>query len=423
MMGRHVNSRLVVLFLPGVALASGGCSSDAPTPYEVRQVADTLVSVSREIAPTISAPIEVFFRSERLAFPQWFDRVGDVLYVSDLTTIHAMRISSSGVQHEEIGSPGEGPGEFSSIAGLVGVGDSLLLVLDDRLLRLTYIEVDGVVKNTQVLEAPEGFPGVEPVRLRVIQQGLARGVNKAVVYPGEEGQEYGVVWQLLGRRESDFVARLRANQLTEAEGILVPSNPYGPRALIAIGADGAVAIADGVEYCVSVTFIEKKSTPQRKICRDWQRQKAESDPHPDELGIETSDLVARVHRQRLKYEQIGPSRNSFERMLYDEMGNLWIQQVPKTSPYSTLLRYSFPSTRPDEYVWDVFDSEGHRIAAVLLDSGFEPKHIDTGGIFGRLEMETGEIAIGWSPTPAEISGPGIAEKDNPSTTGQVASQY
>jgi hypothetical protein len=58
-----------------------------------------------------------------------------------------------------------------------------------------------------------------------------------------------------------------------------------------------------------------------------------------------------------------------------------------------------PDLRPPVAHWDVFDADGRHLAEVRLPTNFEPQAFLGTRVFGLLELDTGERAVGMVDVP------------------------
>jgi hypothetical protein len=188
-----------------------------------------------------------------------------------------------------------------------------------------------------------------------------------------------------------------------------PAQLFGPRVISAIATDGRVAVADGVEYCVAIH--SQADDTLSKVCRN-------RPPVPVGKGIRDPDLSRIENDSRRKVleavvrgQEIGEFLPSFDRLLFDQEGCLWVRtigsELADLHPY--LSRY-FPEEQPTYRMWEVFNTTGRLVHAVEIPSGFEPRTIVAGRIYGFLELPTGEIAIGAAAMP--VAQAGQAARDN-----------
>lgn len=180
--------------------------------------------------------------------------------------------------------------------------------------------------------------------------------------------------------------------------MFAPPRLFGPRVIAALASDGHVAVGDGIEYCARVrsladgTFREACRIRAPVLVGDGVRD-------PDLSRIEDEgrrEALANV----IQKQEIGDHLPSFDRLLFDEEGRLWIRTLgPELADVHPYLRRDMPDLEPDYRSWDVFDTIGHLVGTVEVPSNFEPQAVALGRIFGFLEMATGEITIGVAAVP------------------------
>jgi hypothetical protein len=180
--------------------------------------------------------------------------------------------------------------------------------------------------------------------------------------------------------------------------MLAPSLLFGPRVIAALAPDGRFAVGDGVEYCVRLWSVAEGTF--RMACR-------EHAPVPIGAGIRSHDLSRiedEARRESLagvvRGQEIADHLASFDRLLFDDDGHLWVRTLgPELADVHPYLRSSMLEREPAYRTWDVFDPVGRFVGGVAVPSNFRPQSIESGYIYGFLELATGEITIGRAAVP------------------------
>lgn len=376
-----------------LVLSIDGCSTGEPAGngrVVIDTTGNTITSLTSETAPSQLAkgPV-VLLHDDRLYMPRSLAKNGDQLIIGDHTQLHLLRLGDRKLA--TVGRQGEGPGEFQSVVAVAGTPSGDILVLDERQGRLTVLDSAGVYKSSQQLKSLDMLRVPRSNVLTAFQDGVILAWGAGVVNPNGEPFDVAVVWQgYSGQLEE--IARLKDVEMVDGGRMIIPRNPYGARPLVAVGPGGAVATSDGLDYCVTIRKVGASTV--RRLCREWERLPAESDPSVSRLRsmVHVKELSEVALEARLGNEELD-IRNSIEGMLLDSSGNLWVQVLQPDTRYSIMIRYSWSELRPEYYTWDVFSPSGHRLAEVLFPNRFVPLLIDGQHVYGTLELDTGELVI------------------------------
>lgn len=164
---------------PWVALAlPGACTDNAEPPTTPAQVTDSAGiaivanppsdAVYATIAPepvlsigAIDGPDEVLFGSIASV------AVGDAgnLVVADRQLAEIRIFDAGGAHLRTLGSEGEGPGEFRSLAGAWPTAEGGIVAVDSRLDRITRFGPDGELVATASFQGRDEQPVIRPIRL------------------------------------------------------------------------------------------------------------------------------------------------------------------------------------------------------------------------------------------------------------------
>jgi len=181
---------------------------------------------------------------------------------------------------------------------------------------------------------------------------------------------------------------------------LGPRGAYDPKALYSV--DGArVAFGDGQELCYTV--LDLRGSPLR-ACRDWARLPVQASDRAA-AGLDRVDASARTKdfiRDIVLHEDYPDTRSSYERLLLDDKGRVWLRLVDSACDANPMLRGSFAELRPPAYTWSVFGPDGRWIGDVRLSSAFDPMTIAADTLWGKLELDDGALAIAEIAIPPSI---------------------
>ena len=118
------------------------------------------------------------------------------------------------------------------------------------------------------------------------------------------------------------------------------------------------------------------------------------------LHLET-ERRRRIRAMMVREQEVSEYLPHFDRMLFDEEGRLWVrtlgEELSNLHPY--LLEdvnhlEDAPELRPSFRAWDVFDELGRLLTTIEIPSNFDPHVIQSGRIYGFVELPTSEIAVG-----------------------------
>lgn len=388
-----------------VGLAAGGllccaCTLPAQTPrVTVDTVGDTVVVTT--LASGLDAVLPVFVAGpplpvwgrDSLARPSALVRLPDGRFVvADGPRLFVL--SAEGALLSAIGRAGGGPGEFRVIDGLATAGGDTVLVWDGRQRRLTWLRAStGRVLKTMSVAAPAGASTAKAVQLQRVGQATIVAWGPDAVRPNGPPDEH-----VLMRVPFDGSPGVEVARLTDVAWVMGrerrmagPADPFGPRALHAISAGGAVAAATGVPYCVAIAG--GAAHPHLRICREWPRRpvgaaaRPPSGLQPGEGGLMATALADLVPAQR-------PSEfwNAIAELRYGADGTLWVKVVDSTwtvHPFYASVR----RLRPERYLWEGFTPDGRLARRVSVTSDFTPLWFDTTSVYGALEEEGGELGV------------------------------
>lgn len=382
-----------------IALVLAACGN-APGTDEIRseiteQGDTTTVTTRGEPAPVPIDDVRVIWRSPELENPRALLAASDGrLIVGDPTRLHILTLSGDHVG--SVGRAGAGPGEFGSIVALGRLGADTVAVHDVRHQRISFFTPTGeYLGATRVTPMPP-YVNPEGPALAALRGGMISLWRENI--HSDRPTRTALVWRDLRADTAAVLARWDGERYVDYGGrMFAPPRLFGPRVIAALASDGHVAVGDGMEYCVGVRSLADGTF--RKACRV-------RTPVPVGEGVRDPDLSRIEDEGRrealaniMREQEIGDHLPSFDRLLFDEQGRLWIRTLgPGLAEVHPYLRDT-PDLEPDYRTWDVFDTIGHLVGVVEVPSNFEPQAVASGRIFGFLEMATGEITIGVAAVP------------------------
>jgi hypothetical protein len=404
---RHTTQSL--LLAAGLAACAGGAPADGPAAAWVGRVdtlADTLtVTTIRgtvlERPPIIATSVSALWGADSLARP-----VGMVEWAGNLAIAERDRIfviSPDGELRAVLGRKGGGPGEFEFLAALT-TSDGRLVAYDASTARLTTYRNLADPPETAILAPSRQLLNLRGPSIAIVGDHLF-AAGQPNVTPGEPFPTT-IVRQSLLTGQADSLASVRGpTYQILADGLLGPQTVFTPSPITTFAPGGAVAMGDGVAYCILI--LQPGQSGVRRICREWapipvtdavRSPNLEATPGFTELPEETREFVQRVVRQ----VPPGTHRNSIDRLVWGAAGQLWVRVVD--SAQADLHPYvvsRLPDLRPPVAHWDVFDAEGRHLAEVRLPTVFEPQAFIGDRVYGLLELETGERALGMVVVPLD----------------------
>lgn len=330
------------------------------------------------------------------------------VYIGDGQTIVA--VGPDGRELGRWGRRGGEPGEFSEITALAPAGPDTLLVWDASEFRLSWYDAaSGRLLRTGTVTPPKGFgsavKGILHAHDKVIWLAWKGGVVRPDGPPDTTVLASHALVGGAGHRAEMGPAMVRgtlANSKWKRFGLefLAPEGPFGPQPIIAFGAGGTIAFGEGVDYCVNLLARDGPGAG-RRFCTPFERapigkaRQVLSDP---ELH---KDLRAREVIGAIVQAQTYPDvRNSYDALLVDDAGLVWIRIVDANHQYHPMYMGRIPETRPAYYVWEVREPSGRLAAKYSVPSRFEARVIRGGRVYGTYDEPDGTISIRVAGIPA-----------------------
>ncbi len=291
--------------------------------------------------------------------------------------------SAEGELLARAGRTGEGPGEFSEIAGLVSTPDGRLFVFDRGLQRLSEWTFGG------------GHAG----DTRLARQGAYRPIGEVGLfedggwYAREEDQFVAVDSDGKGRDTVGFHA-LRGGEvgqrLAQAPGTITASfEMMGPGMREALLSPRAVGVARGTCLLVGATdnpvlgVVDAAGNRVGEVRLDVEVENATRQHRDDWLaGALATAEVELGPDERTMLERLATAVPMADRVPYgsdvmvDDLGYIWVE------------RYQLPDGYPSSN-WRVFTETGAAAGAVVLPEGFRPGEISADAILGVFTHEMG----------------------------------
>ncbi len=380
-------SAALLLGLALFACSGEGRSSD-PRTISRQQMGDTtLVTIPRGLDTTavVVDSVRILWQDPALERPRALAIADDQVVIGDPTKLHFL--TRDGAYRAGAGRPGEGPEDFGSVLS-VGVAGDTVAALDSRNHRIALLDTGAVFRNSVRYAPSDGF--VNPrsgAALRFYDGGVLLLMTENVHL--DRSTKAGLAWLPLSGGPSRILRTWDDIRWMDAEGVLVPDRVFGPRAHVAVSADGRIAWGDGLDYCVELSNLKAPSV--LRVCRERPRSPLTSGARDVSVsGLELlPEVGAAIARQAMP-----ESFPSFDRLLFAEDGRLWVRALGAEGPdaHPSLVRWkedALPSLRR----WEALDPTGAPAGAVLLPDAFDPMVFDGEAAFGFLELVTGELVL------------------------------
>ncbi len=384
---------------------SSGTADGEDLRSEVTRAGDTTVVANYgEPARLLSDSIRVVWQSSELQRPSTLLLLKDRLIVGDYQRIHILSLEGEFLR--TVGREGHGPREFEYVVSLERFGTDTLAVHDSENQRISFFTPDGdflgLVPYAPLL--PYGNPVNGYLRHLSLRRGLVR-LRGGVVSLWRERINWtrptrtALVWHDLQADTAAVIESWNGERWFRAGGRWAATvQLFEPYIIAAFAPDGRFAVGNGIEYCITVHVVLQGGF--RRICRD-------RTPAPVGAGIRNPDLrwlrpdIRQIRATQVREQELSEYLPHFDRMLFDEEGRLWVrtlgEELSNVHPYlleDVHLLEDAPEFRPSFRAWDVFDELGQLLTTIDISSNFEPHVIQSGRIYGFVELPTGEFAVG-----------------------------
>lgn len=384
---------------------SGSLASSSTWQGDITQSGDTTFvhttsgSILGDLGTIPSESLEVVYAGEGVLQSTVVTTAGERLLVGEGTQIVVI---DSPDEIDTLGREGDGPGEFRRIIGLRANGDTVV-ALDASSSRLTSIPRGGAPASVTV-EAPDGFSGLRYTGMAHCQSRTLITWNPRIV--GPKGMDrtpdtVAVAWWKPGPPTTPW---LRAPDLAWifTGNMFGPRNPFGTRALIASDGGCRVAIGDAVFYTVQLhdgatdsLIIISADAADVPVTAD-----ARTIPEQWRGEFDSSFLPAMLNL--FGAQEFSDTRNKVQAIHMDGQARLWVQVVDSTYMFHPTVMYQVAEARPSTYRWDVFGTDGKRLAIVHLPSNFTPRAWAGRWVYGIAEDEDGALVVGRLPVPGAL---------------------
>lgn len=385
---------LAALLLAVLAVGCGGGSEEAPRVTRTDSAGVEIVESAGEgwspgSAWELADTPAVEIGSAGGPATQQLHRVRDAARLPDGRIVvlnagsHELRIYGAGGSHlRSVGSEGEGPGEFRSLARLAVSGDTIH-AFDPSARRVSVFLADGTLVRTFTLERPRerAFPsyvgrlpdGSIAARATDFSDGLEGGETQVVRRPalffvhGPDGAPRDSLASFPGQRR---LVRRSGN------AIQIRTLPFEPRPVAAAGG-GRVYLGDGRTHRIDVRSgdgrllrslrVDREPAPVTEELREAyvQRQLQEAEDAEERRSL----------RRTYADMPFGERVPAYTDLLVDEVGNLWVEEpmLPGDSART----------------WTVFDSTGALLGPVAMPPRFSLMAAGEDWVLGRRENELG----------------------------------
>jgi hypothetical protein len=397
---------MIAALMPALAALAAGCGGGERTGATVVQElrGDTVVMVSSGEPERVRIDaVDVLWRSDEFeaasAHDVRMDRLGEHLVIGDFHRVHVVSIKDGG--SHTFGRQGEGPGEIRWAIGSVGgFGPDTIAVLDQggaaQESQVHLFSLDGEFLTSY--RTPGQLPFIRPV---LGGSGADRPVYPLVRSGG------GMLWaRVSGDRRADgsSISRkallwhdLQADTAAVLEtweygsGAQWRDPTFGERVKHTIASDGRVAAGDPADYCIRLSHAFEEGV--RMGCRERSRVPVAAGFNAlsglDQMG---EGGLANVARQ-LEANPVDLLPH-FDRLLFSESGDLWVNLYHEDFAHVHRLAYSLFDWQPTTYEWEVFDRDAVLVRHVTVPGTFDLRVILDDMGFGFLTLDTGEVVVG-----------------------------
>jgi hypothetical protein len=382
------------------AACTSGIEDNGALRAEITRVGDTTVVLNRgEPAHVRRDSIRLLWRSAALQDPSTLLRLGDRLIVGDAKRVHI--VSLQGEFLRTVGREGHGPREFEHIAEVAQFAADTVAVHDVENQRITFFTPNGDFLGSARYEPllPYGNPVNGYLPETSVRRGLVRFRDGVVSLWRERvswtrATRTALVWHDLQADTAAVLESWEGERWFRAGGQWAGTTElFPPRVIAALAPDGRLAVGNGIGYCITRHVVMQGEF--RRVCRDrTPAPVGEGIHHPDWSRVE-SEFMRRARSELARDQRVPRHLPHFDRLLIDEEGHLWVRTIgPEFSDLHPYLLESVPDIRPPFRTWDVFDEAGRLLSTIEIPSNFEPQVIQQRSVYGFVELQSGEVAVG-----------------------------
>lgn len=340
--------------------------------------------------------LEVVYAGEGVLQSTVVATAGNRLLIGEGTQIVVVE-SSGGI--DTLGREGDGPGEFRRIIGLRNSGDTIEAI-DQNANRFTRFTPTGA-PTVVTLDAPAEYAALRAAPLSKCKGAMLETWTSGFARRGGPPDSVATAWWTAGSPPTPWLV-VESISWTASGNMFAPRSPFGIRVLIASDGGCRVAFGDAASYVVrlhdaatgAVTIVSAKeadvpvTAEMQTIPERWQGE------------FEASLLPAML--DLMGAQEYGAVRSKVEVLQMDTQGRVWVQVVDSTYQYHPWVLSRVMEARPHIYRWDVFGTDGKRLAVVHLPSNFTPKAWGGQWVYGIAEDEDGALVVGRLPVPEAL---------------------
>jgi hypothetical protein len=383
-------ARDAFLLMAALALTlAAGCGGDEEASgvtvvEELR--GDTVVMVSSGEPERVRIDeVEVLWQSDEFdgaRMPQ-MARFGDHLVIGDLWRVHVVSIQDG--EARTFGRRGQGPGEIrTAIRSVGGFEPDTIAVLDE--IQVLLFSLDGEFLTSHQTTGRLPFSG----------HVMGGSAADRLVYPlARSGR--GMLWARMTHESPERKALLWHDLEADTVAVLETWDYRGTEPIFfelvkhAIASDGRVATGDPADYCIRLfhAFEEGGRTGCRERSRVPVEEGFKNRSGPDAPWNPQGDPT--VRRLEANPPDVLPH---FDRLLFSESGDLWVNLYHEDFAHVHRLAYSAFDWQPTVHEWEVFDRDAVLVRHVTLPGTFDLRVIGDGEAFGFFTLDTGEIVVG-----------------------------
>ena len=370
-----------------------GTSTTSGDTLKVHTVAGAVLG---DLGTIPSESLEIVYAGEGVLQSTVLAAADDMLLIGEGTQIVVVEPSGS---IDTLGREGDGPGEFRRIIGLRSNGDTIE-ALDANANRLTRFPSGGAPTSASA-DAPGQYSEIRPSGLARCRGATMVTWKSGFVARDRPPDTVAVVWWEPGVPPTPWL-RVPDMSWTATGNMFGPRAPYGTRALIA--SDGAcrVAIGDAVSYTVQVHDAATGAVTLLSADEVKVPVTAEARTIPERWRGEFAANAIPGVLDLIGVQEFSDSRNQLDALHVDAHARPWVRVVDSTHRYHPWVMARVADARPPTYRWDVFGTDGRRLAIVHLPSNFTPKAWGGRWVYGIAEDEDGALVVGRLPMPKAL---------------------